>query len=103
MDLELSGKTAIVTGASKGIGLAIARALHHEGVTLVMVANTDSTLQKAARSITGAGNGTKLASSAQRAAVHPIAADLSQGKEVERVARQAIERLGQVDILINNA
>ena len=40
---------------------------------------------------------------AQRAPVHPIAADLNQGEEVARVASQAIERLGQIDILVNNA
>jgi 3-oxoacyl-[acyl-carrier protein] reductase/bacilysin biosynthesis oxidoreductase BacG len=100
MDLELAGKTAIVTGASRGIGLAIARALHNEGVSLVLVAHTEETLQKASRSLTSQSSASKIA---QRAPVHPIAADLNVGKEVDRVAKQAIERLGHVDILVNNA
>ena len=100
MDLELEGKTALVTGASRGIGLAIAQALHHEGVSLVLVAHTDETLQKAARSITRHGGAAK---SNKPAPVHPIAANLNQQEEVARVARQAILRLGHIDILINNA
>ena len=101
MELDLAGKTAIVTGASRGIGLAIARALHNEGVSLVVVAHTEETLQKASRSISSqTGSGGK---SAGRAPVHPIAANLNHAEEVSRVARQAIERLGHIDILVNNA
>jgi len=100
MELQLAGKTAIVTGASRGIGLAIARALHSEGVSLVLVAHADETLQKASRSISSLSSAGK---STQRTPVHPIAADLNQREEVERVASQAIERLGHVDILVNNA
>jgi 3-oxoacyl-[acyl-carrier protein] reductase/bacilysin biosynthesis oxidoreductase BacG len=100
MDLGLKGKTAIVTGASQGIGKEIAQALHGEGVALVIVGQTDETLHQAARAITAATN---PRGADQRAPVHPIVADLSVRAEVERVVRQAIERLGQVDILVNNA
>lgn len=93
MELGLRGKTAVVTGASQGIGKEISRALHEQGVALVMVSQSADRLQEAARSI-----------AAPRAApVHPITADLSLRAETERVVEQAIARLGHVDILINNA
>ncbi|MGO8948075.1 MAG: SDR family NAD(P)-dependent oxidoreductase [Ktedonobacterales bacterium] len=100
MDLQLAGKTALITGASRGIGLAIARALHSEGVSLVLVAHTDETLQKAARTLSSLSSAGKLT---QSTPVHPIAANLNQREEVERVASQALERLGHIDILVNNA
>jgi len=100
MDLQLAGKTALVTGASRGIGLAIARALHNEGVSLVLVAQTSDTLHKAARTISSQSSAGKLTKSAP---VHPIAANLNRRDEVERIAGQAIERLGHIDILVNNA
>ncbi|HEU5437863.1 MAG TPA: SDR family oxidoreductase [Ktedonobacterales bacterium] len=96
MDLGLHGKTAIVTGASRGIGLAIASALHREGVSLVLVARSQDALAKAARDLTS-----REGSAAPP--VHPIAADLGMRAEVERVVAQAIARLGHVDILVNNA
>lgn len=94
MDLGLQGKTAIITGASQGIGREIARALHAEGVAVVMVAQSSASLEKAARIIAGQGGG---------AAVHPFVADLSLRAEVERVCRDTIATLGHVDILVNNA
>ena len=97
MDLGLKGNTAIVTGASLGIGREIARALHAEGVSLVVVGQTAETLEKAARGIASA------ARSVNAAAIHPIVADLSLRAEVERVAQESIARLGHLDILVNNA
>ena len=94
MDLGLQGKTAVVTGASQGIGREIARALHAEGVAVVMVARSAESLDKAARVISGRSEG---------APVHPVVADLSLRAEVERVCRAAIAMLGHVDILVNNA
>lgn len=100
MDLNLRNKTAIVTGASQGIGKEIARLLHAEGVHVVMVSQHAETLEQAARAITG-----QNPQSGQRKApaIHPIAADLTLRAEVERIAQQAIERLGHIDILVNNA
>lgn len=97
MDLGLSGKTAVVTGASQGIGRAVARALYHEGVSVALVAQSEERLQEAVRFIGGK-------SRAQGApALHPLVADLSLRAEVERAASEAIRLLGHVDILVNNA
>lgn len=96
MDLQLEGKTAIVTGASQGIGRAIARALHQEGVAVVMVARTRETLRSAADAIAAE-------SPTQRAALYPIEADLGLAAEIERVAHESVGRLGHIDILVNNA
>lgn len=98
MELGLRGKTAIVTGASQGIGRAIARALHREGVALAIVARRHEALHEAARAISN-----ERGESEQSAPVHPIVADLGLRAEVERVAAQSIARLGHVDILVNNA
>jgi NAD(P)-dependent dehydrogenase (short-subunit alcohol dehydrogenase family) len=96
MEYGLEGKTAIVTGASQGIGREIAAALHREGVAVAIVGQTHERLHATARAIAQAGAG-------NQAPVYPIVGDLSLRAEVERVARQAIERLGHVDILVNNA
>ena len=93
MDLELTGKTALVTGGSKGIGKAVARTLAREGVRVVICARDVTSLAAAAKEIgTGA-----------RGEVVPIAADLSRADEVQRVAEDTAGRLGRIDILVNNA
>jgi NAD(P)-dependent dehydrogenase (short-subunit alcohol dehydrogenase family) len=93
MDLGLQGKTALVSGASKGIGRAIALALAGEGVRVALVARTPAGLEEAAVAIR------------HRCGVEAItiAADLARLDEVERVVRTAAEHLGGLDILINNA
>ncbi len=94
MEYGLRGKTAIVTGASQGIGREIARSLHNEGVIVTLVGQTAARLEQTQRELRGAGDG---------AALHALVADLSLLGEVERVATDAIERMGHVDILINSA
>ncbi len=98
MDLGLRGKTAIVTGASQGIGRAVASALHREGVALAIVARRHETLHAAAQAISR-----ESGESSRGAPVYPLVADLGVRAEVERVAAQAIARLGHIDILVNNA
>lgn len=100
MDLNLGGKTAIVTGASQGIGKEIARLLYEEGVSVVMVSQHVDTLEQAARSITSQS---RQSPRGDVPVLHPMAADLTLRAEVERVTQQAIQRLGHVDILVNNA
>lgn len=92
MEYGLSGKTAIVTGASQGTGKAIARALHHEGVTVMMVGRTRARLDQSAREL-GPGGAPLLTQ----------VADLSLLAEIERVASQAIRQMKHVDILVNCA
>lgn len=89
MDLQLAGKRALVTGASKGIGRAVAGRLAEEGCDVVLVSRTAETLRVAAAEIRG-----RFQVSAET-----IAADLSTAAEIARVAAEA----GEIDILVNCA
>lgn len=92
MDLGLTGKTALVTAASKGLGKAAAMELARQGAQVALCARSDRTETAAAeiRAATGA-------------TVHALRADVSRREDVDRVVSQAIERLGHLDILILNA
>jgi NAD(P)-dependent dehydrogenase (short-subunit alcohol dehydrogenase family) len=86
MDLRLSGKVAVVTGGSKGIGLAVTRALADEGVRVVVVArewNDD------------------LATLAASSPVHPVLVDLTAPEGPSEVVDAAISAFGGLDILVN--
>ena len=93
MDLGLGGKAALVTGASEGIGSAIARKLCQEGVRVAICARTEATLKSTAAEI----------ASATGMEVVPIPADLRTLAGCEGFVEAAAERLGGVDILVNNA
>jgi NAD(P)-dependent dehydrogenase (short-subunit alcohol dehydrogenase family) len=83
MDLELGGKVAVVTGGSKGIGLAVVRALAAEGARVVAGARTVDTLL----AIDG---------------VTPVEVDLVEPGGAERLVGEAVDQLGRVDVLVNN-
>jgi NAD(P)-dependent dehydrogenase (short-subunit alcohol dehydrogenase family) len=83
MDLELDGKVAVVTGASKGIGLAVARELAAEGARVVAGARTVDPLQ----GLDG---------------VAAVEVDLAQPDGPGRLVAEAVERHGRVDVLVNN-
>jgi NAD(P)-dependent dehydrogenase (short-subunit alcohol dehydrogenase family) len=89
---DLTGKTAFVTGASRGIGRSIAVALAQAGADVALVARTAEGLADTARDVTDAG---------RRAAVIP--ADVTDQPGVARAAETAIDELGHVDIVVNNA
>ncbi len=93
MELGLAGKVAIVTGASRGIGRAIATGLAAEGVNVVCVARDNELLNGLSDEIAAAG--------------HPkpttVVQDLMDENAPERVHNAACDSLGRVDILVNNA
>jgi NAD(P)-dependent dehydrogenase (short-subunit alcohol dehydrogenase family) len=93
MDLELTGKTAIVTGGSRGIGKAIARELAGEGVDVVIVARSRDALRHAAAEIAEASGQT----------IVPIVADTASDDSVKAMVDQAATALGHIDILVNCA
>ena len=92
MDLELKSKTAIVSGASTGIGRAIARALALEGVRVVALARRKDLLEQLAQEVHAAGG-----------AVIPVAQDIMEEDAAKKLATTALAELGHVDILVNNA
>src|SRR5690348_1287431 len=93
MDLQLKGRTALVTGASAGIGRAIARELGREGVRLVVTGRRRAELDKVADEIAAMG--------APRPGI--VAHDALAEDYVDAVVKQCTATLGSVDILMNNA
>lgn len=93
MDLQLKDRTALVTGASAGIGLGIARALAGEGVRLAITARRREKLEALAADIAATG----------AAAPVVIGCDLMDEDAPSRIADAALASLGHVDILVNNA
>ena len=91
MELELEGRTAIVTGASRGIGFAIARALSREGARLAICARGDEALQAAATELRGEG-----------ASVLAVPTDLSDPVSCDAFLARVQEEYGAVHVLVNN-
>ena len=89
---SLAGKTALVTGGSRGLGLQMAEALGEAGATLVLTSRKQSDLDEAVAHLKEKG----ITATA-------IAADLSQEAHIAPMVDEAIKRLGHIDILINNA
>ena len=92
MDLQLKGKVAMLTGASRGLGLAMAQALAAEGVRLSVCARGAEALQQAAVQIKSSG-----------AEIMARAADVCDAAAMEAWTQATVKQFGGVDILINNA
>ncbi len=94
MDLQLAGKIAIVTGSSRGLGLASARALLDEGCRVTICARGEARLEQAALEL--------RRSAAADDAVLPVVADVSTPEGTALIVSRTIETFGGLDILVNN-
>ena len=89
---DLTGKTALVTGGSRGLGLQLAHALGEAGARIMLSSRKASDLEEATADLQAAGIDARW-----------IAADCSQEADIRRLADETLERMGHVDILVNNA
>lgn len=87
MQLNLAGKTALITGSSKGIGLAIAQALHAEGCQVVLNSRNSEGLAKVVAHLSGAIG---------------VAGDVTQSTEAQRIVSEVLESFGKLDIVVCN-
>jgi 3-oxoacyl-[acyl-carrier protein] reductase len=94
MDLGLKDKVAIVTGSSRGLGLASAKALAAEGCHVTLCGRTEATLLGAAREVASIAGGDDR--------VLAVRADLTQAVGVQRVIDDTVQRFGGLDVLVNN-
>ena len=92
MDLDLKGKTALITGGSRGIGKAVARQLAQEGADVAIAARTQDVLDATAKEI--------AEESGQK--VVPILVDTGDDASVKAMVDKAIAELGHIDILVNS-
>ena len=93
MDIRLDGRSAIVTGGSKGLGLAMATRYAASGADVAILARNADALERARAAISEKGRGRVVA----------IACDVSKADEIERAYATAVRDLGKVDIVVNNA
>jgi 3-oxoacyl-[acyl-carrier protein] reductase len=89
--INLSGRIAIVTGASRGIGRATARLLAQQGATVIAAARGENARGTADEILAAGGQ------------AHAISVDVTDRESVDRMAGETLERFGRVDVLVNNA
>jgi len=89
---DLSGHSALVTGGSRGLGLQVAEALGEAGARVILASRKGAELADAAQALAARGIDAGW-----------IAADLADTEAAERMAAEALERLGRIDVLVNNA
>jgi len=99
MDLELQGKSVLLIGASRGIGLATARAFAAEGCRLAMVARGGERLAAAVAEV--AEVRAEAAGENKQDAVLGVSGDATVNKDAERIAREVTGRFGSIDVLVN--
>jgi 3-oxoacyl-[acyl-carrier protein] reductase len=88
----LAGKVALITGGTRGIGLAVARSLADDGASVVVSGRDPGRLESAAKELEGLG-----------ASVLAVAADAAKREDADRLVEAAKERFGRIDVLVNNA
>src|SRR2546430_1335313 len=93
MDVNLAGRTAIITGASKGIGLAVATRFAASGAEVAIIARGREALDNAVKIIAESG----------RARVAAIQADVAVAADLRRAYDEAMTQFGKIDIVVNNA
>ena len=93
MEISLAGRTAVITGGSKGIGLAIATRFAASGADVAIIARGRGALDEAAKSIGAGGKGR----------VATIAGDVGVAADIKRAYDEAMKALGKIDIVVNNA
>ena len=89
---DLTGKTALITGGSRGLGLQMAHALGEAGAKVMISSRKAEDLEKACAELQAAGIDARW-----------IAADCAKDSEITRLAEETLHRMGEVDILVNNA
>ena len=90
--MKLDGKVAVITGAGRGIGRAIALAYAREGARLALAARSEAELQDAVGAVSQLG-----------AEAVAVPADVTSQEDTERLARSVVQRFGRIDVLVNNA
>src|SRR5512134_1916823 len=90
---RLAGRVALITGASRGIGAAVARRFAAEGARLILAARTVGGLEETDDAIRQAGG--------ERATLVPL--DLGQGDQIDQLGAAIYERFGRLDVLVGNA
>jgi NAD(P)-dependent dehydrogenase (short-subunit alcohol dehydrogenase family) len=90
--MDLSGRTALVTGGSRGLGLQMAHALGEAGAKVMLSSRKAEDLEQAAAELQAAGIDARW-----------IAADASRPEDAQRLVAETMERLGRIDVLVNNA
>jgi NAD(P)-dependent dehydrogenase (short-subunit alcohol dehydrogenase family) len=90
---DLSGKVALVTGAGRGIGRALAEGLAHAGASVVLAARTGAEVETAAQEIAEASGSSTLA----------VVCDVTSSASIQKAVDKALQQFGHIDILINNA
>src|SRR5918992_3561655 len=93
MDLGLTGRRALVTGGSRGIGLAVGRALAREGADVALLARSAQSVERAAADVGGEGGGRVIG----------VAGDTGDDTSVTTAVATVVEQLGGIDVLVNAA
>ena len=98
MDIRLDGRSAVITGGSKGLGLAMAKEMAASGADVAILARDAATLAEARAAILAEASGRE-----GQGKVEAIVCDVSKAESVTAAHTQVMQRLGKVDILVNNA